>query len=114
MNSEDTNPQDLLARARAGEDGALGRLLERYRAYLTVLARVQIGRRLQGKADAADVVQEAFLEAARAFAQFRGRTDREFTAWLRQILANSLAHLVRRYCGTLARDVSLERALECD
>jgi RNA polymerase sigma-70 factor (ECF subfamily) len=104
----------LLGHARAGDDGALGRLLERYRAYLTLLARLQIGRRLQGKADCADLVQDTFLEAARHFPRFRGETEPELAAWLRQILATCLAHLVRRYCGTQARDVRLERALEDD
>jgi RNA polymerase sigma-70 factor (ECF subfamily) len=106
--------EDLLGRARAGEDGALGQLLERYRAYLMLLARLQIGRRLQGKADCGDVVQEAFLEAARHFGRFQGQTEPELAAWLRQILAGCLAHLVRRYYGTQARDIRLERALEGD
>ena len=104
--------EELLALARVGQDGALGRLLERYRAYLTLLARVQVGRRLQGKADPADMVQETFLEAARHFGQFNGTTEPELAAWLRQILAGCLGHLVRRYCGTQARDVRLERTLE--
>jgi RNA polymerase sigma-70 factor (ECF subfamily) len=109
---DDQDCEDLLARARAGDDGVLGRLLERYRAYLTLLARLQIGRRLQGKADCADLVQDTYLEAARHFARFRGETEPELAAWLRQILAGCLAHLVRRYCGTQARDVRLERVLE--
>ncbi len=104
----------LIAQARAGDAGALGRLLERYRAYLTLLARLQIGRRLQGKADCADLVQDTFLEAARHFGRFRGEAEPELAAWLRQILATCLAHLVRRYCGTQARDVRLERTLEDD
>ena len=102
----------LLARARTGDESALGRLLELYRAYLSLLARVQIGRRLQGKADPADMVQETFLEAARHFGQFRGDSEAELTCWLRQILAACLAHLVRRFYGTQARDVRLERTLE--
>lgn len=102
----------LLAGARAGDEGALGRLLERYRPYLTLLARLQIGRGLQGKADPADMVQETFLEAARHFAVFRGESEPELTAWLRQILAACLAQLARRYYGTRARDVRLERVLE--
>jgi RNA polymerase sigma-70 factor (ECF subfamily) len=108
---EERDCEALLAHARAGDDGALGRLLERYEAYLTLLARVQVGRRLQGKADPADMVQETFLEAARHFKQFRGETEPELAAWLRQILAGCLAHLVRRYCGTQARDIRLERDL---
>jgi RNA polymerase sigma-70 factor (ECF subfamily) len=107
----DCEPEQLLHRAQAGDGPALGQLLELYRAYLVVLARVQIGRRLQGKVDASDVVQEAFLGAYRDFPQFRGTTEGEFLSWLRQVLASLLANLVRRYQGTQRRDVRLERQL---
>ena len=104
-------PEDLLARARAGDRDALGQLLAAYRDYLALLARVQVGRRLRGKVDAQDLVQEACLKAHRHFARFRGRTEREWTAWLRQILATTAANLVRRYLGSRARDPRLERDL---
>ena len=110
----DLERDQLLDRARGGDDSALGSLLELYRPYLTLLARLQIGRRLQGKADPNDMVQETFLEAARHFTTFRGVSELELTAWLRQILAACLAHLVRRYYGTQARDVRLERMLADD
>jgi RNA polymerase sigma-70 factor (ECF subfamily) len=112
MASDSEEREELLARARAGDGAALGQLLELYRPYLALLARLQIGRRLQGKADGADVVQETFLEAARQFASFRGQTEPELASWLRQIIAGCLGHLIRRYCGTQARDVRLERGLE--
>jgi RNA polymerase sigma-70 factor (ECF subfamily) len=105
---------ELLALARGGDDGALGQLLERFRCYLTVLARVQIGRRLQGKADCADVVQDVFLEASRQFPNFRGTSEPELTSWLREMLAGCLARLIRHYFGTQRRDVRLERQLEAD
>jgi RNA polymerase sigma-70 factor (ECF subfamily) len=101
----------LLHRACAGDAGSLGVLLERYRNYLTLLARLQIGRRLQGKLDAADVVQEAFLRAHDRIAQFRGHCEAEFIRWLRQILANRLAELVRHFLAAQRRDVRLEREL---
>jgi RNA polymerase sigma-70 factor (ECF subfamily) len=104
-------PEQLLNQARQGDGAALGRLLELYRAYLVVLARVQIGRRLQGKVDPSDVVQEAYLGACRDFPQFRGTTTKEFLGWLRQIVASVLANLVRHYQGTRRRDVRLERQL---
>ena len=113
MTSVDEGDREhLLELARTGEDSALGSLLELYRPYLTLLARLQIGRRLQGKVDPADMVQETFLESSRHFAQFRGTTEPELTAWLRQILATCLSHLVRRYYGTQARDIRLEQVLE--
>src|SRR6266849_4320825 len=103
--------EQMLGLARAGSSHALGQLLEMYRNYLVLLARLQIGRRLQGKVDDADLVQETFLKAHRDFARFRGQTEAELASWLRQILARNLAHLVRRYCGTRRRDVRLERQL---
>jgi RNA polymerase sigma-70 factor, ECF subfamily len=95
----------LLDLARTGNGTALGQLLERYRSYLSLLARVQIGRRMQGKLDVADV-------AHRGVGQFRGSTEAQFLAWLRQILVAILANQVRRYFGTKRRDVRLERELQ--
>jgi RNA polymerase sigma-70 factor (ECF subfamily) len=100
--------------ARAGDNQALGQLLESYRNYLALLARLEIGRRLQGKVDDSDLVQETFLEAHRNFARFRGLTEGELVSWLRQILAGRLANLVRRYYGTKRRDPRLERELADD
>ena len=105
------SPDRLLALARAGDRDALGRLLALYHNYLGLLARLQVRRRLQGKVDAADLVQETFLKAHRHFATFRGSTEREWTAWLRQILATSSANLVRHYLGSRGRDPRLEREL---
>jgi RNA polymerase sigma-70 factor (ECF subfamily) len=105
---------ELLQRSRAGDGAAFGLLLAQYSRYLSLLARLRIGRDLQGKADADDVVQEAFLEAHRNFTQFRGDTEAEFLAWLRQILAGRLAHLMRHYLGARGRDARLERQLAHD
>jgi RNA polymerase sigma-70 factor (ECF subfamily) len=111
-----TEAERLLARVQKGDSLALGALLEQYRGYLALLARLQISRRLQGKVDPADLVQETFLEAHRHFGDFRGASEGELVAWLRQILAGVVSHLVRRYLGTQSRDVRLERqlALELD
>jgi RNA polymerase sigma-70 factor (ECF subfamily) len=103
--------EELLRQARAGSGPALGQLLERYRTYLGLLARVQIGRRLQGKLDAADLVQETFLEAHRSFEQFRGDTRGAFAGWLRKILVSKLTNVIRHYQGARRRDVRLERQL---
>lgn len=114
MNGDPRDPEELLRRARAGDGPALGQLLELYRNYLGLLARHQIGRRLQGKVDASDLIQETFLEAHRDFARFRGRTEGEPGSWLRRILANNLANEVARSCGTRRRDTRLERALAAE
>lgn len=101
--------------ADAHRDAAtLGRLLEQYRNYLRLLARIEIGRKLQGKVDASDVVQDAFLDAHRYFPNFRGTAEPQFVQWLREILAGTLANQIRRYFGTKARDPRMEVGLIAD
>jgi RNA polymerase sigma-70 factor (ECF subfamily) len=104
-------PVDLLLQARDGDQEALGKLLGHYSNYLWVLSRVQVGKRLQGKVDPADLVQETFLEAHRHFSTFRGQTEPELVSWLRQILGGVLSNLLRRYLGTKRRNILLEREI---
>jgi RNA polymerase sigma-70 factor, ECF subfamily len=85
--------------------------LERYRAYLRLLARLHLDERLRGKLDPSDVVQQTLLQAHQARGQFRGSGDGALAAWLRQILARNLAHAVRDL-GREKRDVGRERSLE--
>ena len=97
----------LLRAASSGDPDALGRLLEMYRNYVGLLARTQLDRRLRSKVSPSDVVQDTFLNAKRAFSQFRGSSEVEFVGWLRRILARRLAEIVRHYV-TEQRDVNLE------
>lgn len=106
-----TDSEQMLSLAIAGDGEALGRVLELFRNYLRLLARDQIDRRLRGKVDPSDVVQDTFLYAYQAFAGFRGTTEAEMLGWLRRILASKLKDLVRRFCETQRRDVGLERRL---
>ena len=68
--------------------------------------------RFAAKFDPADVAQQAMIQAVRDFKDFRGQTDAEFSAWLRQILAHVLAHEIRRYSGTQKRDLGREVSLD--
>ncbi|HEV8062889.1 MAG TPA: sigma-70 family RNA polymerase sigma factor [Gemmataceae bacterium] len=105
---------DYLAQARKGDVATLGNLLEGYRNYLALLARLQIGRRLQGKMDPVDLVQDTFLEAHRDFPHFRGQSEGELVSWLRRILVRNLANALRHYFGTQGRDIRLERELSAE
>jgi RNA polymerase sigma-70 factor, ECF subfamily len=87
--------------------------IEDQRDYLRLLVRLQLGSRLRAKLDASDVVQQAILQAHERRDQFRGRTEGEWLAWLRAILANALAASARRL-NTQARDPGRERSLEAE
>jgi RNA polymerase sigma-70 factor (ECF subfamily) len=101
-----TPPEPALTAPSAAPD--LRAHLDRFRPYLTLLARVHVGRLLQGKVDPDDVVQETYLVAVAAADRFRGTGEAELTAWLREILFSRVYRLVERYCGTAARDVRRE------
>jgi RNA polymerase sigma-70 factor, ECF subfamily len=93
------------------EESAVGQALERFRPYLRVLARSQIDPRLCGKLDPSDVVQDTLVRAIRALSEYRGSTDAELAAWLRQILVHSLANTLRGFARE-KRDAGREQAIQ--
>jgi RNA polymerase sigma-70 factor (ECF subfamily) len=109
-----TEPETLLILAKAGCGLALGRLLARHRNSLAEQASGQLGPRLRVKLDVEDLLQEVSLEAYRDIRQFRGSSEAEFLAWLRQILNTIMLNQVRRYYGTRRRDLRRERRMEVD
>jgi RNA polymerase sigma-70 factor (ECF subfamily) len=102
----------LLAAARRGNREGIGRLLQHYRNYLLLLATTQVERRLQSRVSPSDVVQETMLRAHRHFPQFRGQTEAELLAWLRQILLTNLARFIERYMLAAKRDIRREVSIE--
>ena len=89
--------------------------LEKYRAYLHLLATLQIDRRLRAKVEASDIVQQTLVQAIGGWDQFRGQTDAETAAWLRKILARQLANAFRdlkRQKRDVRREQSMEGTLE--
>jgi RNA polymerase sigma-70 factor (ECF subfamily) len=96
---------------RDADEPEPGRDLERFRHYLSLLARLQVEPRLRGRVDLSGVVQQALLEAHQGRARFRGSNDAQTAAWLRKILLNNLADELRKH-GAQKRDVALERSLD--
>jgi RNA polymerase sigma-70 factor (ECF subfamily) len=102
----------LLEKARQGGGESLGELLQLYRNYLTILATTQFDQRLRQRLNPSDLVQEMMLAAHNDFSKFRGTTEREFLAWLRQILINCLHHAIETHLKAKIRDVRREVSLE--
>jgi RNA polymerase sigma-70 factor (ECF subfamily) len=87
--------------------------LEKFRDYLRLLTRMQLGPRWKGWLDPSDLVQQTLLEAYGQRAQFRGADDAARGAWLRAILARNVADAIRAQ-GRQKRDIARDRSLEAD
>jgi RNA polymerase sigma-70 factor (ECF subfamily) len=87
-------------------------MLERSWVDLYRLARGRLGARYSAKLDPSDLVQQTFLDAHQKRSQFRGTTERERAAWLREIFANNLSNILRDYTRqkrNVAREQSIGR-----
>jgi len=85
--------------------------LERFRAYLTLLADVQLSPRLRGKEDASDIVQMTLLEAHRDLASYRGNSEAEMAVWIKTILTRNVINIAKHY-GRQKCDVRREHSLD--
>ena len=107
-----TNAGELLRIVKQNGPDQLGRLLQLYTNYLSLLADSQLDRKLRARVSPSDVVQETMLEAHRDFHQFRGENEAEFLAWLRKILVNNLARAIEMHILAGKRDVRRDISLD--
>jgi RNA polymerase sigma-70 factor (ECF subfamily) len=109
--SNPESPSELLRRAAAGDASALGQALEPYRRRLRRMIALRIDRRLQGRVDPSDVVQEAYIDAARRIGEYTSNPSVPFYLWLRVLAGQRLVDQYRRHLGAQARDVAREFTL---
>jgi RNA polymerase sigma-70 factor (ECF subfamily) len=111
MSNPINDDQGLLERARGGDCGALAELFEHHRGRLEQLVRVRLDRRLQGRLDPADVLQETYLDVARRFKEYAAQPPLPFFLWLRLLAGQRLIDLHRQHLGAKMRDAGRELSL---
>lgn len=112
MNERDAELTELLARAAAADSAAVGELFERHRERLRRMIQLRVDRRLRGRLDASDVLQEAFVEYANSLTTYLGNPQAPFYLWLRHVTARKLHALHRRHLGARMRDAGREISLD--
>jgi RNA polymerase sigma-70 factor (ECF subfamily) len=108
------NPNEtdqLLQRAAQGDRQGWGALLERHRKRLRRMVALRLDPRLQGRIDASDVIQEAYLEASARLPEYLRQPAVPFFLWLRFLTGQKLAELHRHHLAAQMRDAGREVSL---
>src|SRR5438105_12944693 len=101
----------LLRRAAGGDEQAAHDLFARHRERLKRMVHLRLSRRLQGRVDDSDVIQEAFLDISGRLQEYAADPKLPFFLWLRHMTGLKLAEIHRRHLGTQLRDADREVTL---
>ncbi len=104
--------RELLRRALEGEESALAALFDGYRERLRRMIRLRLDRRLSGRVDSSDVLQEAYLDMRKRIAEYaRNPAAMPFHLWLRLVTGQRLTDIHRFHLGSQMRDAGQEVSL---
>ena len=111
MTEPSSVPDDLLRRVKSGDEPALAALFTQYRERLKRMVRLRLDRRLSGRIDPSDVIQEAYLEVHSRLPEWAGKQDLPFFLWLRLVTGQKLTDCHRHHLGAQMRDAGQEVSL---
>ena len=111
MGQDPNDSEHLLRRAASGDQAALPALWERHRARLRRMVRLRLDRRLQGRVDPSDVLQEAYLDLAARLPDYARERSMPAYLWLRLVAGQRLAMVHRQHLGAAMRDAGREVSL---
>ena len=111
MDQDPDDSEELLRRSAAGDQPALAALWERHRARLRQMVRLRLDRRLQGRVDPSDVLQDAYLDLAARLPEYARERPMPTYLWLRLVTGQRLAQVHRQHLGAAMRDAGREVSL---
>jgi RNA polymerase sigma-70 factor (ECF subfamily) len=101
--------EELLGRARVGDEPARDELLERHRARLQRMVRGALDPRLAARVDASDIVQETLAEAAEKLDDYTRGRPLPFYPWLRRLALRRMTWWRRFHLRASKRSVAREQ-----
>jgi RNA polymerase sigma-70 factor (ECF subfamily) len=107
----DDRTQELLQKAREGQNDAVEALLDRHRLAVHRLVQLRLDRRLRQRVDVSDIVQETLMEANRRLREYLEAPKMDFHLWLRQIARDRMIDAHRRHRGTSKRAMDREQSI---
>jgi RNA polymerase sigma-70 factor, ECF subfamily len=104
----------LIDQVRAGDQGALAALFDRYRDRLRRMVELRMDARLRSRLGASDILQEAYLDVARDLPAYVADPKLTPLLWLRLHVGRRLTTLHRKHLGTRMRDAGMEISMFVD
>jgi len=108
MNNSDALTAEQLKRLEQTDETVLAELFSQHRDRLWRMVNFRIDRRLSGRVDADDILQEAYLDAAQRVHHYLEDTSRSFFVWLRLVVSQTMIDVHRRHLGAQMRDINRE------
>jgi RNA polymerase sigma-70 factor (ECF subfamily) len=93
---------------RQGDQQALAELFDLHRERLWRMVNFRLDRRVGGRIDAEDVLQESFLAASQRLAHYAACEGMSPFVWLRLIVGQTLIDAHRHHLGVQGRDAQRE------
>ena len=106
--SSDENLIDRLRQAQQNNPDQVGEILLEYRADLRRMIQLRMDRRLQGRVDPSDIIQEAYIEVTERLAEYLRDPRMPFKLWVRFLTTQKLMQTARRHLDVKGRDVNRE------
>jgi RNA polymerase sigma-70 factor (ECF subfamily) len=110
-NEWEEHETEELRQLAAGGSAAVAELFSQYEERLRRMIYVRLDKRLLGRVDPADVLQESYLEAARRVDEYLAQPSVPVFVWLRQLTAQAVVDHYRRHLGAQMRDARQEISL---
>ena len=111
MTDSTASTEILLKNAISGDNDSLSQLFDKYRGRLRRMVQIRMDRRLQGRVDPSDVLQEAFLDMSKRLPEYAREESYPFFLWLRMLTGQRLMHVHRFHLQTAMRDAGREVSL---
>lgn len=111
MDIDSADRVEVVNRLREGGEQALAELFSHHRERLKRMVSFRLDRRLNGRVDASDVLQEAYLDAVKRVHHYLDDPSMPFFVWLRLVTGQRLVDVHRQHLGAQMRDVDQEVSL---
>ena len=107
-NSDET--VELIADVQNGDGDARNDLLERHRKALRRMIDMRLDRKIRGRVDASDIVQDVLVTADRRLNDFLDKPEVPFFIWLRKLAQDRVIDVHRKHRASAKRSVDREQA----